>query len=313
MGTPEAAAISLARVLDVGHDVVAVYTQPDRPAGRGKKIVKSPVKRLALERGLPVFQPTKVRTEEAATTFRSHKADIAVVVAYGRILPDSFLKAFPGGALNVHFSLLPKYRGAAPVNWAIVNGETETGVTIMKMDSGLDTGDMLLQRRSEIMPDETSIDLMQRLSVIGADILSEALSNFDQLVACPQAEEEATYAPIMKKEDGCIDWSMPAKQIANRIRAFQPFPTSYSFFDGKRLTFWKAEASTDDEPDWLPGTVIEAQAGNLVIACGQGTRLHVKEIQPEGKQRMPTRDFINGSKISRGTLLQNKSNEIGAG
>lgn len=313
MGTPEAATASLVRLLDDGHDLVAVYTQPDRPAGRGKKIVYSPVKQFALERGLPVFQPTKVRTEEAAETFRSHKADAAVVVAYGRILPESFLTAYRGGAINVHFSLLPKYRGAAPVNWAIVNGEMETGVTIIKMDSGLDTGDILLQRSTRIVPEETAVDLMRRLSVFGAELISEALSNFDRLVPCSQVDEEATYAPIMTKEDGRIDWSMPAIDIANRVRGFQPFPTCYTFLNGKRLTIWKVEVEGNGSPGDLPGKVIAANGDNLTIACGGGTRLFVKEIQPEGKQRMTTRDFLNGSKISSGEILQGKSQEVGLG
>jgi methionyl-tRNA formyltransferase len=222
------------------------------------------------------------------------------------------LNAFPGGALNVHFSLLPKYRGAAPVNWAIVNGETESGVTIMKMDAGLDTGDILLQRGSKISPEETAVDLMRRLADLGADLLAEALLNFDHLVAHPQINDEASYAPIMTKDDGCIDWAMPAADIVNRIRGFQPFPTSYTFFDGKRLTIWKAEASARDLSEVLPGTVIEAHGDNLTITCGRGTQLSVREIQPEGKQRMTTRDFLNGSKIAAGVLLGFKNNEVGA-
>ncbi len=180
MGTPKAAVPSIARLLQDGHEIAAVYSQPDRPSGRGNKIVFSPVKEFALEHGLPVFQPTKIKTADALDEFRSHNADVAVVVAYGRILPESFLTAFPRGAINVHFSLLPKYRGAAPVNWAIVNGETKTGVTTMQMDAGLDTGDILLQRETEIGPDETAPELMERLSFIGADLLSETLQSYDE-------------------------------------------------------------------------------------------------------------------------------------
>ncbi len=181
MGTPQAAVPSLARCLEDGHEVVAVYTQPDRPSGRGNKIIFSPVKQFALEHGLAVFQPVKIKSDETIATFHSHKADVAVVVAYGRILPETYLTAFPLGAINVHFSLLPKYRGAAPVNWAIVNGERETGVTTIKMDSGLDTGDILLQQNTEIGPQENAIDLMSRLSVSGAELLSATLSRFDSL------------------------------------------------------------------------------------------------------------------------------------
>ena len=300
MGTPDAAATSLSRIISDGHKVVAVYTQPDRPAGRGKKLTSPPVKRLAMEHGLPVFQPVKLRSDEAAETFRSNQADLAVVVAYGRILAEAFLTAFPGGALNVHFSLLPKYRGAAPVNWAIVNGETETGVTIMRMDAGLDTGDILLQKSTTISDVETAVDLMARLAVLGADLLSEALANFDNLVPRKQVDEDATYAPIMTKENGRIDWTIPAAHIVNRIRGFQPFPTSYTFVNGKRLTIWKADALENSSSKEKPGTVLQARGDKLAISCGGGTQLSIREIQPEGKHRMPIRDFLNGAKIAEG-------------
>jgi methionyl-tRNA formyltransferase len=312
MGTPEAAAKSLARILSDGHDVVAVYTQPDRPAGRGKRLTSSPVKLLAVERGLPIFQPVKLRNEAAADTFRSHNADVAVVVAYGRILPEAFLEAFPGGAVNVHFSLLPKYRGAAPVNWAIVNGETETGVTIMKMDSGLDTGDILLQRSTHISTGETAVELMGRLAKIGAELLSEALVDLDKLLPRSQPDEDATYAPIMTKDNGQIEWGMSAVDIVNRVRGFQPFPTSFTFVNGKRLTIWNAEASKSITSDGDPGTVIEAHGDKLMVSCGAGTQLLISEVQPEGKQRMKTRDFLNGSKITAGMLLGGINKEVGA-
>ena len=312
MGTPEAAATSLSRILSDGHDVVAVYTQPDRPAGRGKKLASSPVKRLATENGLPVFQPVKLRNDEAAEIFSSHRADLAVVVAYGRILPEAFLTAFPGGALNVHFSLLPKYRGAAPVNWAIVNGEAETGVTIMRMDAGLDTGDILLQRSTKISDKETSVDLMGRLAALGADLLSEALSNLDSLLPRKQVDKNASYAPIMTKDDGRIDWRMPASDIVDRIRGFQPFPSSYTFIVGKRLTIWNAEALENSSSNDMPGTVLHARGDKLVISCGAGTRLSILEIQPEGKPRMTTRDFLNGARISEGESVGDKNKEAGA-
>jgi methionyl-tRNA formyltransferase len=301
MGTPPAAAVSLERLIDDGHEIAGVYTQPDRPSGRGRKIVHSPVKELALTHGLRLFQPTKVRTPEALEEFRSLAADVAVVVAYGRILPEGFLTAFPGGAINVHFSLLPKYRGAAPVNWAIVNGESETGVSTMKMDAGLDTGDILLQRATPIGPDDTAIELMERLSLVGAELLSETLRGIGSIEPRKQDEIEASFAPILKKEDGLIDWSMSADEIRRRIRGFQPFPTSYTFHDGHRLTIWSGKV--ESAAAGVPGTVVERSGDRLLVQCGDGTALAVLEIQPEGKRRMTVRDFLNGAKLAVGNVL----------
>lgn len=304
MGTPNAAVPSLEKILRDGHEVVAVYTQPDRPAGRGNKLTASPVKEFALHNNLDVFQPTKIKTSEALETFKSHKADVVVVVAYGRILPQTFLEAFPKGAINVHFSLLPKYRGAAPVNWAIVNGEPKTGVTTMKMDVGLDTGDILLIRETEIGADENAIDLMQRLSLVGAELLSETLQSFDELIPQSQNHSEATLAPIMKKEDGIINWNFTAREISNRVRGFQPFPTSFTYFQGKKMTIWKAEdLQISDYKFQIVGEVLEAKSDKLFIGCGNQTVLQIKELQIEGKKRMTTRDFLNGIKLQIGERL----------
>ncbi|MFN0139504.1 MAG: methionyl-tRNA formyltransferase [Pyrinomonadaceae bacterium] len=299
MGTPQAAVPSLERILSDGHEVVAVYTQPDRPSGRGQRIVYSPVKQYAIEHGLAVFQPTKIKTEEALQSFKSHNAEVAVVVAYGRILPESFLTAYPHGAINVHFSLLPKYRGAAPVNWAIVNGEDTTGVTTMQMDAGLDTGAILMQKATDIGTDETSVELMLRLSQLGAELLSETLAKLDELVAQPQEDAFATFAPIMKREDGLIDWRMSASEIAKRIRGFQPFPTTFTRYRDARVTVWQARCE-DVPPTHEAGQIIEAKGDSLVVACGSGTALRVIELQPEGKRRMTTRDFLNGCPIAVG-------------
>ncbi len=304
MGTPHAAAASLQRILRDGHEVVAVYTQPDKPAGRGNNLSVSPVKEFASRHNLPVYQPLKIKTPEALETFRSHRADVAVVVAYGRILPPTYLEAFPNGAINVHYSLLPKYRGAAPVNWAIVNGETETGVTTMKMDAGLDTGAILLQRETSIGADENAIELMAKLSALGADLLSETLAMFNELTAQPQDDARATFAPIMKKEDGAIDWHLTAAEIANRIRGFQPFPTSYTFYQGKKLTIWKArEVQASEFGIQDSATVLEAKGANLIVGCGEQTALRIEELQLEGKKRMAARDFLNGIKIQTGEKL----------
>ncbi len=298
MGTPQAAVPSLELLIADGHEIAAVYTQPDRPSGRGNKVTFSPVKEVAIAHGIEVRQPLKIKTDEAFEEFRSLEADAAIVVAYGRILPERWLNAFSKGAINVHFSLLPKYRGAAPVNWAIVNGERESGVTTMKMDAGLDTGDILLQRSLEIGREESSIELMDRLSILGADLLSETLGSIDTIQPRRQDHDAATLAPIMKRDDGLIYWRMPAVAIVIGIRGFMPFPTAFTFLQGKRVTFWKA-AILEGEPR-EPGTVASAFGDELTIACG-GSLLVVIEIQPEGKRSMSVRDFLNGSKVTVGT------------
>ena len=305
MGTPKAAVSSLERILRDGHEIVAVYTQPDKPSGRGNRTMFSPVKEFALRHGLPVFQPTKVRTHEALEEFKSHNADVAAVVAYGRILPQTFLDAFPKGAINVHFSLLPKYRGAAPVNWAIVNGEKRTGVTTMQMDAGLDTGDIYLKRETEIYPRETAIDLMERLASIGADLLSETLAMFDELSRQPQNHGDATLAPIMKRDDGLINWETTAAEIANRVRGFQPFPGSFTYFKGQKLTLWTAEEvqGLESNVQSRVGEIREAKGDNFIIQCGNETVLRIDELQPEGKRRMTTRDFVNGVQPKIGEIF----------
>ena len=304
MGTPLAAVPSLENLLDDGHEVVAVWTQPDRPKGRGNKLTMPPVKEFALENGLKVFQPTKLKTAESIELFNSHKADVVVVVAYGRILPESYLNAFPKGAINVHFSLLPKYRGAAPVNWAVVNGETKTGITTMKMDAGLDTGDILLQSETAIDAEENAINLMARLSFEGANLLSETLKKFDKIEPRRQIEAEASYAPMLTKEEGAINWESRAATINNHIRGFQPFPTCFTFYQGKKLTVWKAnEVQSPKSKVQSFGAILEAKGDNLVISCGDETALNIIELQLEGKKRMNVRDFLNGVKINIGEKL----------
>jgi methionyl-tRNA formyltransferase len=302
MGTPQAAVPCLERLLLDGHDLVAVYTQPDRPSGRGNRLTAPPVKEFAESTGLNVFQPAKIRSPEAVAFFRALAADVAVVVAYGRILPVGYLEAFPRGAINVHFSLLPKFRGAAPVNWAIVNGARETGVTTMRMDEGLDTGDILLQSRTAIGEFENSIELMSRLAIDGAALLSETLRRLDEIVPVPQDNAAASLAPIMSKEDGRIDWQRPAAEIANRVRGFQPFPTSFTFLREKKLTIWMAQA-VEGEESRDAGAVLKAYGADLIVACGDGAALKIIELQIEGKRRMTARDFLNGVRIETGELL----------
>ena len=303
MGTPQAAATSLERIVNEGHEVIAVYTQPDKPAGRGNIVTSSPVKQFAKTHALPIFQPAKIRTQQTLDEFRSHQADVAVVVAYGRILPEAFLKAFPMGAINVHYSLLPKYRGAAPVNWAIVYGGEKTGVTTMLMDEGLDTGPILMQREIGIGEKETAIELMQRLSTLGADLLSETLANFDTLTPRPQNEVEATYAPLLKKEDGLISWMLDATEISNRVRGFQPFPRAFTFFHGRKLTLWQVSVEPGEQPLATPGEIVHTSGGRLAVFCGGDSILWIEELQLEGKRRVTAGDFINGVRPSLGDVL----------
>lgn len=303
MGTPQAAVPTLKRCVEDGHEVVAVWTQPDRPSGRGNKLTAPPVKEFALANNIDVHQPAKIKTEEAAEVFSSCNADVAIVVAYGRILPPAFLSAPKRGCVNVHFSLLPKYRGAAPVNWAIVNGEKVTGVTTMFMDAGLDTGDILLQSEAVIETEETAPELMSRLAETGAELLSETLKRFDEITARKQEHSEATFAPILKREDGTIDWSLNAEDVSNRIRGFQPWPNAHTVYDSKRLTVWKSAIESKVNINAVVGEVIEAKNATLLIACGENSALRLIEIQLEGKKRMSVRDFINGSHIKVGDKL----------
>ena len=300
MGTPQAAVPTLRQIVNDGHEVVAVWTQPDKPAGRGNKVNFPPVKEFALAHGLSVFQPARIRNDETKQLFASHDADVVVVVAYGRILPDEFLRAPRRGCINVHFSLLPLYRGAAPANWAIVNGETETGVTTMVMEPTLDTGPILLQTKTKIGDKETAPELMARLAEIGAILLGETLSNLNVITPRPQRDRDATFAPLLKKEDGLIDWSLSAFDIERRIRGFQPWPNAYTSFNSKSLILWEAQPSISVTSGIADGEVIVAQRDELVVQCGRQTALRVLELQPEARKRMGARDFINGMRLKVG-------------
>jgi methionyl-tRNA formyltransferase len=283
-----------------GHEVVAVWTQPDKPAGRGHKVTFSPVKEFALSHGLEVFQPARIKTDEAKQLFASHDADVAVVVAYGRILPDEFLRAPRRGCINVHFSLLPLYRGAAPANWAIVNGETQTGVTTMFIEPTLDTGPILLQRKTEIGATETAPELMERLAEIGAGLLSETLAQLHEITPRPQHDRDATFAPMLTKEDGLIHWSLSAVDIERRVRGFQPWPNAYTSFNSKGLIIWRAQPLDSPNPDAPPGEVIVAHGDELLVSCGEQTALRLLEVQPEARKRLAVRDFINGLRLKVG-------------
>ena len=303
MGTPQAAVPTLRRCLADGHEVVAVWTQPDRPSGRGNKVSFSPVKEFALSQGLTVHQLQRIKNDEAKQLFASHDADVAVVVAYGRILPEEFLQTPPRGCINVHFSLLPRYRGAAPANWAIVRGETQTGVTTMFIEPTLDTGPILLQRATQIGETETAPELMERLSEIGAELLSETLSRLDEITPQPQDDAQATFAPILKKEDGAIFWPLPARIVESTVRGFQPWPNAYTSFNSRRLTIWRAEWLESTNYEAEPGEVISAHGDDLIVQCGEVTALRLLEVQPESRKRMTVRDFLAGRQLKVGDRL----------
>jgi methionyl-tRNA formyltransferase len=302
MGTPEAAVPTLRRCVEDGHAIVAVWTQPDKPAGRGRHVTISPIKQFALEHGLTVHQPSKIRTDEAKQLFASHNAEVAVVVAYGRILPIEFLKAPLRGCINVHFSLLPLYRGAAPVNWAIVSGESVTGVTTMFIEEELDAGPILLQRRTLIRDNETAPELTARLAEMGAELLSETLSKLNEITPRPQRDREATFAPMLKKEDGLIKWSTDAFAIERCVRGFQPWPNAYTHFKS-RLIVWRAMPKKSERSEATGGEIVAAHGDDLIVKCGEATELGLIEVQPEGKRRMSARDFLNGTHLSLGEQL----------
>ncbi len=303
MGTPEAAVPALRRLLEDGHEIVAVWTQPDRPARRGNKLTAPPVKVLAQLFGLKIYQPEKIRTEEAKSLFASHNADLAVVVAYGRILPAEFLSAPKRGCINVHFSLLPLYRGAAPVNWAIVNGEEKTGVTTMFIEEEFDSGPILLQRETQIGETETAPELMGRLAEKGAELLEETLAQLDEITPRPQHDWDATFAPMLRKENGLIDWSKNAFAVERTIRGLQPWPNAYTHHQTHRLIVWRARAVHAESSNAVPGELVGSQGDDLIVKCGGETILRLIEVQPEAKRRMDVRDFINGTHLKVGDTL----------
>jgi methionyl-tRNA formyltransferase len=299
LGTPAFAVPTLERIVDAGHRVPAVFTQPDRPKGRGGQVSQSPVKEAALRLGLQVYQPERIKHASAAEQLRQMKPDAIVVVGYGQIIPQAIIDIPRHGIINVHASLLPKYRGAAPIQWAIANGETRTGVTTMRIDSGLDTGDMLLKWETEIGLEEDALDLGRRLSFAGAQLLVETLR--DHPAPVKQDPGEATYAPILKKEDGLIDWNWPAGKIFNQSRGFLPWPGAYSFFRGQMFHIWRSRVSSD-APGGEPGQVIP-QKKRLLIACGEGSALEPIEVQVEGRKRMSAEAFLNGHQLRDGEML----------
>jgi methionyl-tRNA formyltransferase len=303
MGTPEFAVPTLAALQASEHEVLAVVTQPDRPKGRGRKLTAPPVKETAADGGIPVLQPETVRTDTFHRQMRELSPDLYVVVAFGQILPSSLLEIPAKGAINVHASLLPRYRGAAPIQWAIINGDRETGVTTMMMDAGMDTGDMLLVDRTAIAPDDTAADLHDRLSVLGAQTLLRTLDQLQRgcLQRTRQDPDMATYAPMLKKKDGQIDWTQPAERIDCQIRGMTPWPGTFTYSDGMRLKIFKASVLERDI-SVPPGTILECFPGELRVATGRAA-LAVKEIQGASGKRLPIDDFLCGCRLPDGSCL----------
>ncbi len=305
LGTPAFAVPTLEALVRAGHEVAAVLTQPDRPRGRGQNPAASPVKLAALAMGLAVYQPERVRRPEAVEYLSGIGARAMVVVGYGQIIPQSVIDLAQLGIINVHASLLPKYRGAGPIQWAIVNGETRTGVTTMQIDAGLDTGAMLLKSETEIAPEENALELGARLAARGADLLVETLAGLEAgtIAAEKQDESLATWAPLLKKEDGVIDWAQAASAIHNRVRGLQPWPGAQTTFRGQPLHVWKARTGAavyTGEHAGEYGKVTGTRP--LVVACGEGS-LELLEVQLEGRKRISAADFANGQRLTENEKL----------
>src|ERR1022692_2011420 len=301
-GTPHFAVPTLERLIGAGFNVQLVITQPDRPKGRGLELAVSPIKQRALQSGLPIAQPESIKNNDA---FRAQlaalKPDAIIVVGYGRIIPQWMLDLAPLGNLNLHASLLPKYRGAAPIQWAIARGETVTGVTTMKLDAGLDTGDILLQLEIPIAPNDTAETLAPKLAAVGSDLTVETLLGLQSGRVHPRRQDqvEATLAPILRKEDGLVDFSRPATEILNRLRGFQPWPGAYSKIRGKNLQIWKAAAL---DRILTPGE-LKVEGGHLFVGCGRGTAIEIFKLQVEGKKRSSAADFLRGYRPQTGERL----------
>lgn len=308
MGTPEFAVPSLQALLKADPEavgrVVGVVTQPDRPKGRGGRLTPPPVKVLAEKAGLPVVQPLKMKDPAFLETLRSWAPDLIAVTAFGRILPPVVLDLPPKGCLNVHGSLLPKYRGAAPIQWAIINGETETGITTMLMDPGMDTGPMLLKERMPILPTDTAEDLAARLAPLGGRLLVETIVGLRNGTITPIAQDDsqATPAPILKKEDGALDWRSEATAIANRIRGMTPWPGAYTYYGEERWQIWRAQSAYTGCATAEPGAILEAAKEAIRIACGKGSLL-IQELQPASGKRLTVEQYLAGHPIRVGAML----------
>jgi methionyl-tRNA formyltransferase len=303
MGTPDFSIPPLLTLHDSDHEVVLVITQPDRPKGRGRKLTPSPVKKMAQKLGYEIYQPTSFKSEETIERLMRLKADLFVVVAFGVILPQNILDIPPQGTINIHASLLPRHRGAAPIHWAILKGDRETGVTTMKLDAGMDTGDILLTSRTPILPEDTSASLHDRLSQMGADLLMETINGIlnEEINPIAQDDSIATIAPILKKNDGEINWNRTSQELNCFIRAMDPWPGAYTFCDNKRIKVFKASpmAYSVNDP---PGTVLQGFADELLVATKDGA-LSILELQEESGKRLAVKDYLCGCCLAPGSRL----------
>ena len=300
LGTPQFAVPTLDALVAAGHQVISVYTQPDRPKGRGQSVAMSAVKEAALRLNLPVLQPERIRRPEHVAELVEQAPEVMVIVGYGQIIPQNIIDIPRFGIINVHGSLLPRYRGAAPIQWAIANGESITGVTTMRINAGLDTGHMLLKAETSIEANESAAELGERLSHLGAKLLIESLEN-PQMVGTPQDDKLATHAPILSKQDGAIDWSWPATLIHNRTRGLYPWPGTSTLFRDQSLRLWQTRVC-DETTEADPGRIL-ASKGPVKVACGQNTVLELLEVQQEGRKRVSGTDFRNGLRIVENEIL----------
>jgi len=306
MGTPDFAVPCLRTLIEQKHDIAAVVTQPDRAKGRGNKLTLPPVKVLAEEAGISVYQPEKIKTKEFTQTLRELKPDVMVVVAFGQILSQEILDIPPLGCINVHASLLPKYRGAAPINWCIINGESITGVTTMYMDKGMDTGDMIIKKEIAIDENETAEELHDRMMELGASVLSETMEllNAGTVKRVPQNNTEATYAPIMTKALGRIDWAKDAFEISNLIRGTYPWPGAFSTYNGKAFKILSAKACESGVKHEKWGSITSVNKDSIIVSCGTGC-LSIKELQFENEKRMSVEAYLRGHEVTLGVTLGN--------
>ncbi len=298
MGTPDFALPSLKALVEAGHQIVGVFTQPDKPKNRGMKLQAPPVKEYALEQGIPVFQPETLRDGSGFSQVKDLNPDLIVVAAYGKILPTDILDYPKFGSINVHSSMLPKYRGAAPIHWAILNGDTKTGVTIMHMAKELDAGDIIIQAETPIGPDETVEELHDRLAILGANLLVETVDQIEKglAVRVPQKPEEVTFAPMLSRALSPMDWTKSAGELHNQVRGLIPWPGAVAAFAGGEYKIFKT-AVLEEPTERLPGTLLEAGNAGIKIACGQGTVLQILELQAQGKKRMLAADYLRGNPI----------------
>ena len=301
LGSGSFAVPSLEALVGAGHDVAAVVTQPDRGKGRGRSLTAPPVKPVAQVHGLTVLQPRRVKEPEIQQILQELRPEAQVVVAYGQILPLSVIQIAPRGTINVHASLLPLYRGAAPIQWAIARGETETGVTTMLIDEGLDTGPILLARAVPIAPDETAGELTPRLAALGAGLLLETLRDLEdgRIRPIPQDHARATLAPLLRKEDGRIDWTRPAAELANRVRGFSPWPGAVALFEGRNVRVLRARPAAGGSDS--PGHVVFVDPDGILVACGTGSALRLLEVQPESRRPMAAAAFAAGARLRAGS------------